>query len=139
MTTVETVVVTGDREWANRPRVEVVIADLVRGGLRTLVHGGARGLDRMAAEVATEHGVDVKRMPYEGRLGVAGGPVRNRRMLEEWNPQLVVAFHDCLDESRGTRGCVVMALERGLPVLWVTSWGQTYIGSLEEVGHRGGS
>jgi hypothetical protein len=132
--TVETVVVTGDREWTNVFRVATVLGGLHARGMRKLVHGNARGLDRIARDVGFELGVEVVPVPYEGRLGAAGGPVRNRRMLDEWRPQLVVAWHDDLDASRGTRDCVVQALERGLPVLWVTSWGETTLGSLDEGG-----
>ena len=46
-------VVTGSRDWTDRAVVEAALRRLPVG---RLAHGGARGLDTIAAEVATELG-----------------------------------------------------------------------------------
>jgi predicted Rossmann-fold nucleotide-binding protein len=58
-----------------------------------LIHGGAPGADTMAARWAEIHGV--YRQVFYARWdlhGRAAGPIRNKRMLDEGNPNLVVAF-----------------------------------------------
>ena len=47
----------------------------------------------------------------------AAGPIRNRQMLTEGKPTMVLAFHyKLLVESKGTKDMVKMALGAGLPV-----------------------
>ena len=76
---------------------------------------------RFCDKVGRELGYDVVPVYADWhRLGSAAGPVRNRRMIDEYRPRLVVAFHDDLEASRGTANCVTQALSRGVPVLWWT-------------------
>lgn len=72
-----------------------------------LANGKARGLDSIAREIALEIGWEVEDYPYIGALGRAGGPARNQQMLDcEPDADLVLAFHDRLEESRGTKDMV---------------------------------
>lgn len=57
------------------------------------------------------------RFPVDWRLGKRAGPMRNRQMLKEGRPEMVLAFVDKpLGESRGTESMVDMALDAGVPV-----------------------
>lgn len=69
-------------------------------------------------------------MQYEGvqhitveaawhNYGKAAGPRRNRKMLDEYDPDLVVAFHDDLDASKGTKDMVDYATSQGVQVYHV--------------------
>jgi hypothetical protein len=81
-----------------------------------IVHGAAKGLDTIAGQVARELGYDV--VPHEAEwstYGRAAGPIRNQQMLEE-RPNLVLAFHDDLLSSKGTKDMVKRALKAGLHV-----------------------
>ena len=49
------------------------------------------------------------------RLGRGAGPERNRRMLEQSNPDLVLAFWD--GKSRGTKHMIEIAEKAGVPVI----------------------
>ncbi len=46
----------------------------------------------------------------------AAGPLRNREMLKE-APDIVLAFHDDLSQSKGTRDMVNQALKAGVPTI----------------------
>ena len=71
-----------------------------------LVHGYAAGVDTFAAFWAGVRGVAVKGYAADWKqLGLAAGPMRNRQMLREENPELVVAFPG----GRGTESMVVLA------------------------------
>jgi hypothetical protein len=47
--------------------------------------------------------------------GRAAGPIRNRQMLNEGRPDEVIAFHEHIDESKGTANMVKIAKAAGIP------------------------
>lgn len=49
--------------------------------------------------------------------GRAAGPIRNTQMLDEGRPDLVLAFHRDLSESKGTRNMVEQSVKANLPVI----------------------
>ena len=69
-----------------------------------IVHGGAKGADTMAGEIAEELGFEVivERANWKD-LGKAAGPERNQRMLSKYKPGLALFFHD--DPTLGTGTC----------------------------------
>ena len=81
-----------------------------------LIHGNARGADRMADAWACRRGVP--REPYElpqgewDELGKKAGPLRNQRMLDEGKPDLVVAFPG----GGGTKDMVRRAVKAGVAI-----------------------
>lgn len=82
-----------------------------------LAEGGAAGIDACAAAWAITNGV--KYVTYNAdwkKLGPAAGPMRNMRMLREFEPELVVAFPG----GKGTRNMIKLATAAGIPVLEAT-------------------
>jgi len=62
-------------------------------GTVELAHGGASGADSMAGTYASARGWDVSVFQADWRThGRAAGPKRNQRMLDEFKPDLVIAF-----------------------------------------------
>lgn len=107
------VVVTGSRDWTD---VAAVVWALSGYEPQVLIHGAARGLDSIAADVALLLGVPViEAMPADWVThGKAAGTIRNQRMLDEGRPDLVIAFP--LPHSIGTRHMIGAALRAGVPV-----------------------
>jgi hypothetical protein len=63
------------------------------GPFDTVIHGDAPGADRLAHNWALLRGITVVPVPAEwDRHGKAAGPIRNRRMLSDYDPDLVIAF-----------------------------------------------
>jgi len=84
------------------------------GPITLLIEGGARGADFMARKFAEWSGIPVKTFPADwDRHGKAAGPIRNRQMLEEGKPDLVVAFAG----GKGTANMVEQAKAAGIKVL----------------------
>jgi hypothetical protein len=54
------------------------------------------------------------------RVRRVAGPIRNQQMLDEGHPDLVIAFHDNMSESRGTRDMVGRAIKGGFSVRLVS-------------------
>lgn len=97
----------------------------------TIIHGAAPGADHLGgvmAEGLSFH--EVIAVPAHWRhkdcepncqevVGRAAGPIRNRKMLD-MKPDLVLAFHDDLKNSAGTRNMVEIARKAGIEVQVIT-------------------
>lgn len=88
------------------------------GGPPVIIQGAARGADSLAAAWGRRVFAEVLAFPANWKKhGRGAGFVRNRQMLEEGKPDLVVAFVDKdLRESKGTKHMVSIAAEAGVPV-----------------------
>jgi len=70
--------------------------------------------------VANALGFQVEAHPPDWRrYGRGAGFVRNRQMVEEGKPDLVIAFHPALERSKGTLHTVTLAKKAGIRVLVV--------------------
>jgi len=79
-------------------------------GKVTVVHGASH-MDWLLAGVALALGQDHEPHPYIGRLGKAGGPVRNQEMVDA-GADLCLAF--IARDSRGARDCFSRARNAGI-------------------------
>ena len=78
-----------------------------------VIHGDPLGADRFAGGWARLRGIEEIPFPADWAAhGRAAGPIRNKRMLDEGRPDLVVAFPG----GRGTANMVQQAMDPGLPV-----------------------
>lgn len=115
------ILVCGDREWTDRARIFRILEGFLEEK-PLIIHGGCRGADRLAGEVATNLGFKVEVYPADWRKhGKAAGPIRNRQMLDE-HPDIVIAFHNDLKNSKGTKDTVTEAIKRGIPVKYVADY-----------------
>ncbi len=79
-----------------------------------VIHGGARGADEGAGMWAEREGIKPTVFKADWRKhGKAAGPIRNRKMLEEGKPDLVIAFQG----GKGTASMIALAREVGVRVL----------------------
>lgn len=87
------------------------------GPITLLIEGGANGADYMARKFAEWQGIPVKTFAADWAVeGRGAGPIRNKRMLDEGKPDLVVAF----DGGVGTANMVTQARKAGVKVLIAT-------------------
>ena len=105
----------GSRDWTD--------GDLILRGLSALrgvdvvMEGEAPGADTLARRAAEHLGIPVLPFPADWeKYGHAAGPIRNQRMLDEGKPDLILAFVDGLDTSRGTADMVSRARLAGVEV-----------------------
>lgn len=105
------VLVTGGRKYDNQARVNRVLNDLHPS---QIAQGGASGADRSAALWAHETATSCYTYPADWtKHGKAAGPIRNQKMLEIFQPDLVVAFPG----GRGTEDMVDRARKAFVPVV----------------------
>lgn len=106
----------GDREWAPWPPIWRELRGL--GPTTEIVEGECRGADKMCRHVAEQLGYPVHKHPADWtQYGKAAGPIRNSQMLK-LHPDiaLVLAFHDDLEHSTGTKDMVKKARAKEIPV-----------------------
>ena len=112
------ILVTGSRDWTDRDTIVGALADAWRdlGGEPVLVQGECHlgGADLIAKQVWQTWGLPVESHPAEmGPDGHVLGPKRNAHMVS-LGADLCLAFP--LPSSRGTRNCMRLAREAGIPV-----------------------
>jgi hypothetical protein len=111
------VIVCGGRDYKDHKHLWKVLDNLrTKLPITRLIEGGARGADSLAHAWRLDRGVPGK--TYKARWeteGVSAGPRRNRRMLEQENPDMVIAFPG----GNGTADMKIQARRRGVKVLEV--------------------
>ncbi len=132
----EVILVCGDRKWSNPDVMERVIAHYIPEGQEgrfLVIQGCAPGADTMARGLAIKRRIPFKDAPapwldVEGRPAgqirnrtdgtpywLNAGPYRNGWMLKA-KPKLVLAFHNDVANSRGTKDMILQARRAGVPV-----------------------
>lgn len=87
-----------------------------RRGITAIIEGGAKGVDKFARMWAEGQGIPVASYPANWATeGKSAGPKRNRQMLTEGCPNLVVAFSG----GKGTANMVAQARAAGIEVIEV--------------------
>lgn len=112
------VIVCGGRNFKDYERVQREL-DFFHGeyGFAEVIHGCANGADTAAGRWAKEEGIKVREFPADwNKHGKAAGPIRNKQMLAEGQPDLVIAFPG----GKGTANMISQAKAAGLRVEEIT-------------------
>lgn len=80
-----------------------------------IISGASKGADRIGEYWARLNKIRLLRFPADWKRygNRAAGPIRNRQMLDEGKPDLVVAFPG----GKGTRNMVRQAFDAGVKIL----------------------
>lgn len=122
------VLVCGGRDYFNADHVHNTLCriDAERGPITCVIHGAATGADteamRWAQMMATIPGRTITLAPFvpDWRThGKAAGPMRNRRMIEQGRPGLVIAFPG----GKGTADMVRRSRLAGIEVIEIDDAG----------------
>ena len=88
-----------------------------------LIHGDARGGDRVADKIGRDYGLTMERYPADWSKGRGAGHERNRTMIQRLLcyglsgiPICCVAFFGIGLKNKGTGGCYEAAKKAGVPV-----------------------
>lgn len=113
------ILICGDRHWDNYDSVLNIVKRLIKkyGNDITIIEGGATGADTMAKKAAVQLEIKYKEYPANWELyGKKAGPIRNQQMLDEENPDIVIAFTPDINKSIGTRDMCSRAKKANKPV-----------------------
>lgn len=115
------VLVCGSRHFKDMGLMQDTLKEYFKGAGDTLIHGCAKGADTLSELVILRRFdgwaniPSIERYPADwNKYGKAAGPIRNKQMLEEGKPDLVVAF--MFKDSRGTKNMVEQAKKAGVKV-----------------------
>jgi len=110
------VLVCGGVAFTDRDHLFAVLDEGMRvNGISLIISGMALGADTLAVEWAKERRVELAEFPADWKAhGRAGGPIRNRQMLVEGKPNIVVAFPG----GRGTADMTSRAHKAGVDVFF---------------------
>lgn len=114
------VLICGSRNWNEENvipeyRIEAYIKTLPPNAV--VIHGACPGADMIADRIARERGHTVIEFKANWVLyGDAAGPIRNQEMLDVGKPDRVVAFHEDIVNSKGTKDMIARARKAMLPV-----------------------
>ena len=137
------ILICGDRYWNDISTIMLLLkyvhlTERVEYKDMIIIEGEATGADKLGKQAALEVGVlpeNILEYPapwgeIEGKpayqIGTRGngskywkaaGPVRNRKMLKEGNPDIVLAFHRDITVSHGTKDMVTIAIKAGKKVI----------------------
>ena len=113
------VLVCGSRHFTNLLQMKSILQSIFDpDDTVTLIHGDATGADKLSEEALTGYfhgGFVVQRYPANWqKYGRAAGPIRNKQMLDEGKPDLVIAF--LAPNSRGTKNMIELAQAANITV-----------------------
>ena len=107
------ILVCGGRDYTDMKKVYDTLDELHP---TCIIHGMARGADALAGAYAQHWQLDVDEYPADwNKYGKGAGYIRNKQMLDEGKPDLVVAFPG----GKGTAMMIKLAKEAGTPVIEV--------------------
>jgi hypothetical protein len=111
------ILVTGDRFWTCPKLASSIVRRLVAryGPGVTIVHGGSPGVDDSFASACWD--LDINTEPHLADwkgLGSIAGPLRNKGMVDS-GADLCIALHRTIAKSKGTKNCILHALNAGIP------------------------
>jgi len=109
------IIVCGGREFADQALLFGVL-DMVGEAdpIETIIQGGANGADHLARMWCATRYCRCENFPANWhKHGRAAGPIRNRQMIEEGRPNLVIAFPG----GRGTADMVRQARTSSVEVM----------------------
>jgi hypothetical protein len=115
----------GSRVWTDGELILSTLRDIhARERVDVVIEGEAPGADTLARQAAEHLGIPVLAFPADWeRYGRGAGPRRNQQMIDEGHPDIVLAFSEDLNSSRGTADMVAQARRAGLPVRLISHTG----------------
>ena len=127
------VLICGSRDWKNREIICSWLSKLQNWRFDTVIEGEAKGADSIARDEAEKMGVVILKFPADwNKYHKAAGVIRNKQMLEEGRPDLIVAFHDNIENSKGTKDTIQQGLRLKIPVILVDLQGSYNLKSCQE-------
>ena|SRR3990167_8122324 len=107
------VLVCGGRDFDDSYLFWEYMDNLRAEGMDHIISGGARGADHLAEMYADREEINIDVYPADWeKFGKSAGYIRNKQMLIEGRPDLVIAFPG----GKGTAMMVKLAKEAGVPV-----------------------
>lgn len=110
--------VCGDRKYNDYETLKKILTTVVETMPKDqiiIINGDATGADTLSSSFAKDQDLKCKLFPAEWRkYGDKAGPIRNWKMIQE-KPKQVIAFHNDIFNSKGTKGMIKISLSENIP------------------------
>jgi len=115
------ILICGDRNWDNIAKIREILTKInLKIKIAQIIEGECRGADTFGKIIAEELHIPIKKFPAQWAIHKRkAGIIRNYLMLKE-NPDLVLAFHNNIKKSSGTRHMVGIAKSKGIKTKIIT-------------------
>ena len=108
----------GDRNWIDYDLIKKTVINFINEGniIEVIIEGEAQGADKLGKQVAFDLNIPVEIYPALWiKYQKASGVIRNKQMLTEGKPDYVLAFHDNIENSKGTKHMVSITNKAQIP------------------------
>lgn len=109
------VLVCGGREFNNYDLLKEILDEVNHElNISVIIEGDSRGADKLSEIWAINNGIFVEKYPADwNKFGKAAGFIRNKQMLTNGKPDLVIAFKG----GNGTNNMVEQAMKNNIQVI----------------------
>lgn len=115
----KTIIICGDRNGDYNYFYSKIKDVLIKYKDYMLINGGCKGIDSYSTQIAKELNIPVKIYYADWKkYGKGAGPIRNREMLKE-NPEIVIAFHQDINNSKGTLDMLNISKKNNIKTLLI--------------------
>lgn len=113
----KTILITGDRGWTDTKIIQFALSRISQQynfNDIIVVHGAAKGADTIADIEAKKLYFTTISVPANWEFyGKRAGVFRNHKMFDTWKPDIILAFHNNIQKSKGTKEMIKYALSKG--------------------------
>lgn len=117
-----TILISGSRNWKTNSDYIKIKEELQKYPNANIIVGDCRGVDTLAVKACKE-----LKYPYKifkadwNTYGLSAGPIRNKEMVDCISKiegeKFVLAFHENIEESKGTKNLIKIANENKIKVI----------------------
>jgi hypothetical protein len=102
-------------------KIKKVLAEYPNDKNTVVIHGGCKGADSIGGYLAKQFNMTVEVYKADWKLhGKSAGPKRNQQMLDEGKPDLAYAFHEDINNSKGTKDMISRCKSNNIPIEIIT-------------------
>ena len=113
---------TGDRYYDDVDSISDILGTYRKKNSKLkIIQGGAGGADTIALAYAERFGLEKQTFKADWeKYGKGAGPIRNQEMLDQGDPSLVLAFHNDIRSSKGTKDMIRRSVKNNILTILVS-------------------
>ena len=108
------ILICGARDFDDITRIDGFVGSLPKDSI--IIEGEAKGADSLARDCSIKYGLEVEKYPADwNTYGRGAGPIRNKQMLIEGKPDIIIGYSKDIKTSKGTKNMLTQGIKAGVP------------------------